>query len=160
MTSAFSLSPLYGSSVGFDRFTDLFETLGRTPELGTTFPTYDVEKLDTDRYRISLAVPGFSDADLTLTVQDTQLIVTGKKQSVKKPDSAFLYKGIAVRDFSQTFQLADYVTVTDAELTDGLLKIDLVRKLPEAQKPRTIPIKANPEPKTLSHQTSTQPGAA
>lgn len=142
MTPKIALSPLFVSSVGFDRFNDLFEQLvGSNPSDG--YPPYDIEKLEDDRYRITLAVAGFSDQDLKITAKDGQLIVSGRRASAAKAEGvSYLYRGIAEREFERSFALADYMVVTNAELRDGLLQIDLVRELPDELKPRRIEIKA------------------
>jgi len=145
MTPQFSLTPIFGSSVGFDRFNDLFEQLARS-DASEAFPPYDIEKLGEDAYRITLAVAGFADSELQVTAKDDQLVVSGRRPAAVDDKVSYLHKGIAVREFRRTFRLADYMTVTDAELKDGLLRIDLVRELPEEMKPRKIDIRSGAVP--------------
>ena len=154
MTTRISLSPLFGSTVGFDRFDSLFERLGRTLANDDSFPPYDIERIGEDAYGITLAVAGYKENEIGLTVHDTQLIVTGHKDKPESRDKTYLYKGIALRGFEQVFQLAPYVSVKDAELKDGLLRIHLVRELPEAQKPRQIEICTKEEPRSITAQTA------
>ncbi len=136
----FDLSPLYRSTIGFDR---LFSLLDQTSgvENAPTYPPYNIERTDENAYRISIAVAGFSDADLALEVTDNLLTVRGDKQA-QQGDAKLnvLHQGIASRAFERRFQLADHVQVTGAALEHGLLHIDLVREVPEAKKPRIIPI--------------------
>ena len=145
MTTRISLSPLFGTTVGFDRFDDLFDSLSRRLDANDGYPPYDIERTGEDAYSITLSVAGFAEKDLSLTVQDDQLIVTGQKDSPEDRAQAYLYKGIAARSFKRVFQLAPYVMVKGAELKDGLLRIQLVRELPEEQKPRRIEIRTKPE---------------
>lgn len=145
MTTRISLSPLFGTTVGFDRFDDLFDTLSRRLDANDGYPPYDIERTGEDAYGITLSVAGFTEKDLSLTVQDDQLVVTGQKDMPEDRAQAYLYKGIAARSFKRTFQLAPYVLVKGAELKDGLLRIQLVRELPEEQKPRRIEIRTKPE---------------
>ena len=137
----FDLSPLYRSTVGFDRLGSMLDQLmsGDTPAPG--YPPYNIEKTGEDAYRISIAVAGFGDDDLNIEVKDQGLTVTAKKREVaddKQPQ--YLHRGIAERGFERRFQLADHMKVTAAGLENGLLHIDLVREVPEALKPRTIAI--------------------
>lgn len=141
MTSL-SLTPLFRQSIGFDRFSDLFDTVLRTGEESVNnYPPYNIEKLGENDYRITMAVAGFSRQDLDIISQANLLVVRGKMVEQDK-EVDYLYKGIANRAFERKFSLADHVKVTGASLEQGLLKIDLVREIPEAQKPRTIEIKA------------------
>jgi molecular chaperone IbpA len=131
-------SPLFRSTVGFDRLSRLMDTALRNDEAGG-YPPYNIEALGENAYRVTLAVAGFSPEDLTITSQENVLIVSGK---MKQPDDGtqFLYRGIAGRAFERRFQLADYIKVTGATLVNGLLNIELAREVPEAMKPRTIKI--------------------
>ncbi|MDB5411624.1 MAG: molecular chaperone Hsp20 [Rhodospirillales bacterium] len=140
---SFDLSPLSRSTIGFDRMMNLFENAARLGEDATqpTYPPYDIEKLDENRYRITMAVAGFAESDLTLTQQASQLLVTGRRANENGAD--YLHRGLVPRNFALRFDLADFITVTDATLADGLLVIELVRKVPEAMKPRTIAIQTN-----------------
>ena len=138
------LSPLYRSTVGFDRFGSMLDQLlaGDTAQPG--YPPYNIEKTGEDAYRISLAVAGFGEDDLNIEVKDQGLTVTAKKrEAAENKQPTFLYRGIAERGFERRFQLADHMKVTGAKLENGLLHIDLVREIPEALKPRTIAISGN-----------------
>ena len=134
----FDLTPLYRSTVGFDRLANILDNVTRT-EGGTTYPPYNIEKTGDDTYRISIAVAGFSDTELSIEARDGQLVVAGKKEGTDE-EASFLHRGIATRAFEKRFQLADHVRATDAITKDGLLHIDLVREVPEALKPRKIEI--------------------
>ena len=136
-----NLAPLYRSSIGFDRMFDLLDSSlrGSTPN---NWPPYDIEKIDDDRYRISMAVAGFSADELSISAQPNLLIVSGEKRP--HPAGDYLYRGIAHRPFVRRFELADYVEVSAANLADGLLTIDLRRALPEALKPRRVVIEVSP----------------
>jgi len=131
------LAPLWRSTVGFDRFFDLVEDSARwTGE--DNYPPYNIEKVGDDQYAISLAVAGFSPDDITITAEQNTLTVEGHK--TVKEDKQMLYQGISARSFRRTFSLADHMQVKGAEFDNGLLKIGLVRELPEAMKPRKISI--------------------
>jgi molecular chaperone IbpA len=129
------LSPFYRSTVGFDR---LFSMLDQAPQ-ATEWPPYNIEKAADDAYRITLAVAGFGQDEIELTQNDTTLVIVGQKRAAEG-ERQFLHRGIAARQFRQTFSLADHVKVTGASLENGLLTIDLVREVPEALKPRRIAI--------------------
>ena len=130
----FDISPLYRSTVGFDRLFDLLDDTAR-PD----WPPYDIEKKAENQYRISMAVAGFGSDEIELTQHGTMLIVTGRKK-VEEEGRQVLHRGIALRNFRQTFSLADHVKVAAANLENGLLSIDLVREVPEQLKPRRIEI--------------------
>jgi molecular chaperone IbpA len=149
----FDLSPLYRSTVGFDR---LFHLIDQAAGLETvpTYPPYNIERTGENTYRVTLAVAGFSEPELSIESKENTLTVRGSKQAAAAPDGEkkdVLYQGIAARAFERHFQLADHVQVRGAELENGLLHVDLIREVPEAQKPRQIPI-GTAAPKT---QTST-----
>ncbi len=137
-------TPLLRSTIGFDRFNDLFESLGEgTEERFDTYPPYNIEKAGEDQYRIVMAVAGFKLNDLTLTAQRDTLVVSGKtEEKTGKEDIVYLHRGIASRAFQRTFRLADHIKVAGAEMRDGLLTINLVHEVPEEAKPRMIPIGA------------------
>jgi molecular chaperone IbpA len=134
------LNPLSRSTIGFDR---LFDMLDRaTPwNAEDNYPPYNIERLGEDDYRITLALAGFEAGDVNITAEQNTLTVEGQKQ--QKAETDFLYQGISARAFRRTFNLADYVQVKGANFENGLLKIDLVREVPEAMKPRRIAINGN-----------------
>ncbi len=136
--TTFDFSPLFRSSVGFDRMQRMLEASMRTDE-ANGYPPYNIEKMDENAYRITMAVAGFSEADLDIEVKDGVLLVAGK-QPDPSAERKFLHRGIAGRAFRRTFQLADHVKVQGAELVNGLLHVDLAREIPEALKPRKIAI--------------------
>ncbi|HKA72417.1 MAG TPA: Hsp20 family protein [Xanthobacteraceae bacterium] len=137
----FDLAPLYRSTVGFDRLFSLLDQVGGLDGSAPTYPPYNIERLDENAYRVTVAVAGFTESDLTLEVKENTLTIRGEKQ-VKDGEKAgeVLYQGIAARAFERRFQLADHVQVTGANLENGLLHVDLKREIPEAMKPRQIPI--------------------
>ena len=129
-------APLWRSTIGFDRLFDLAETAQRASE--DNYPPYNIERLADDRYQISLAVAGFSPEDIVITAEQNVVTVEGSKSD--KTERDFLYRGISTRNFKRQFNLADYVQVKSAAFDNGLLKIELVREIPEAMKPRRIAI--------------------
>lgn len=131
-------SPLYRSTIGFDRLAHMLDTMTGDAEQNG-FPPYNIERLAENEYRITMAVAGFADEDLKIEVKDTALTVKGERKPEEK-ERELLHRGIAARAFERRFQLADHVEVKGAELKNGLLNIDLVRNLPERMKPRTIAI--------------------
>jgi len=138
------LSPLYRSTVGFDRFGSMLDQLLTGDTSAPGYPPYNIEKTNEDAYRISLAVAGFGEDDLGIEVKNQGLTVTARKRETAEDKAkTFLYRGIAERGFERRFQLADHMKVTGAALENGLLHIDLVREVPEALKQRTIAITAN-----------------
>jgi molecular chaperone IbpA len=138
---SYDLAPLTRSAVGFDRLFQMLETASKTE--GQGYPPYNIESLAENQYRIELAVAGFKPEELNIEAKENVLIVTGRKAANDSDeDRRFLHRGLAERDFERRFQLADYVIVTEASLANGLLSIGLERQLPEALKPRTIPIAA------------------
>ena len=130
------LAPLWRSTIGFDRFFDLVEESARWNE--ESYPPYNIEKTGEDQYAISLAVAGFAPEDMTITAEQNTLTIEGRK-TVKEPQQ-MLYQGISSRSFRRAFSLADHVQVKGAAFENGLLKVDLVRDIPEAMKPRRIAI--------------------
>ena len=150
----FDLTPLYRSTVGFDRLGSLLDTLGAFDGDAPSYPPYNIERVGENDYRISMAVAGFSEKDLNIEVKENALSVRGEKQE-EKTDSTFLHRGIAARSFERRFQLADHVEVTGARLENGLLHIDLKRELPEAMKARTIEISTKSEsPKVIDSKAA------
>ena len=140
---AFDFSPLFRSTVGFDRLFDLADSYA---EQAQGYPPYNIERSDDTHYRITLAVAGFGEKDLNLEVREGVLTVTGKREDADK--QSYLYHGIAGRAFERRFQLAEHVEVRGAKLENGLLHVDLERIVPEEKKPRRIQINA-PELKTI-----------
>lgn len=140
---SFDLTPFHRSTVGFDRlFSLLDQVMGSEPQ-AQTYPPYNIERTAENAYRISIAVAGFSEAELSIEAAENTLTVKGEKGEAASPNSGeVLFRGIAGRSFERRFQLADHVIVQGARLENGLLHIDLVRELPEAMKPRTIAINA------------------
>ena len=140
----FDLTPLYRSTVGFDRLAGMLDQIMTGDAPAPTYPPYNIEKTGEDAYRISIAVAGFGEGDLNIEVKEGQLTVTAKKREQEGGAKAvYLHRGIAERGFERRFQLADHVRVSGAELSNGLLHVDLVREVPEALKPRTIAIKSS-----------------
>ena len=144
----FDLSPFYRSTIGFDRLVDLLDASGGFDADSNGFPPYNIERLSENKYRISMAVAGFGEDDINVEVKETTLTVSGSRKEADK-DADYLHRGIAGRDFSRRFQLADHVEVSGAELKDGLLHIDLVRNLPERMKPRQIAIQTGDASKQI-----------
>ncbi|MDE1147410.1 MAG: Hsp20 family protein [Azospirillaceae bacterium] len=136
------LSPLFRSTVGFDRLTRLMESALKTEDQGNAYPPYNIEKRGEDNYRITMAVAGFGQEEIDIVAQENALTVIGKsrKDEPAEQQTQFLHRGIAGRAFERRFQLADHIHVTGASLENGLLHIDLVREVPETLKPRHIPI--------------------
>jgi len=132
----YDFSPLFRSTIGFDRLLNLAETAQRAAEDG--YPPYNIERLAEDRYQISLAVAGFSPDEVSVTAEQNTLTIEGGKP--EKAERQFLYRGISTRQFKRQFSLADYVQVKGASFDNGLLRIDLVREIPETMKPRRIAI--------------------
>jgi molecular chaperone IbpA len=140
----FDISPLLRSSIGYENLNRLVEFAGRVDGSESTFPPYNIEKLGDGAYRIAMAVAGFAESELDLTVQENTLIVTGAAQPEAEGDSrVFLHRGIAKRAFERRFQLADTIKVTGASYANGLLNIELVREIPEHKKPRKVNIGAS-----------------
>jgi len=139
--NTFDFSPLFRSTVGFDRLMNMLETSTQWSETGNGYPPYNIEKTGEDQYRISIAVAGFGEDELAIEARQNALLVEGRKKDAEG-GASFLYRGIAGRSFKRQFQLADHVKVTGAQLKNGLLVIDLVRELPETMKPRRVEIQA------------------
>ena len=145
----FDFSPLYRSTVGFDRLANMLETVNQIDPAAPTYPPYNIEQLGDNDYRISMAVAGFGDKDLSVEVKDGVLTITGKR-NVEEPKTHFLYQGIAGRAFERRFQLADHMEVKGARLEHGLLHVDIVRVIPEEKRARKISISADkPEPRIV-----------
>ena len=149
----FDLSPLYRSTVGFDRVFNLLDReIGET--VAPAYPPYNIERTGENAYRVTVAVAGFAESELSIETRENTLTIRGAKQTAASNDEAtakaeVLYQGIAARAFDRLFQLADHVHVSGAKLEHGLLHVDLVREVPEAKKPRSIPISTGASPKTI-----------
>jgi molecular chaperone IbpA len=146
----FDLTPLYRSTVGFDRLAQLLDSVTGA-DVDTPYPPYNIERLGENEYRITMAVAGFSREEIKVDVKESTLTVRGeRKTEATEGDRRYLHRGIASRSFERKFQLADHVEVKGADLKDGLLNVDLVRNLPERMRPRSIPINVGADaPKQL-----------
>jgi molecular chaperone IbpA len=150
----YDLAPFYRSTVGFDRFFSLLDQA--TADGSPGYPPYNIERTGENSYRISVAVSGFSQGELSIVAKENTLTIKGEKTAnVNNEDKAeVLYRGIAARAFERAFQLADFVVVKNASLENGLLHVDLVREIPEAKKPRNIPITTGaPAPQVVDGTT-------
>jgi molecular chaperone IbpA len=143
----FDLTPLYRSTVGFDRLARMLDEAASVEAPG--YPPYNIERLAEDDYRITMAVAGFAPGDIAIEVKGNALTVAGKKAEKTESKGEFLHQGIASRAFERRFQLADHMQVTDASMENGLLHVSLKREVPEALKPRTIPVTTAPAPKVI-----------
>lgn len=146
---SYDLSPLFRSTVGFDRMSRLLD--GAFQADTPTYPPYNIEKFGEDDYRITMAVAGFGEDDLEVTQKGSELFVTGKARA-EDEGVRYLHRGIAARAFERRFELADHVNVVDAKLVNGMLSIELKREVPEALKPRTIGIKAADGTRTIEQK--------
>ncbi|MFG1299999.1 Hsp20 family protein [Xanthobacter sp. V3C-3] len=146
----FDLSPLYRNTVGFDRLFSLLDSVGGV-DAAPTYPPYNIERTGENAYRITVAVAGFTEAELGIEVKENTLTLKGEKKTTEVSDAGqMLYRGIAARAFERRFQLADHVEVKGAVLENGLLHVDLVRNIPEAKKPRIVPISTGADaPRTI-----------
>jgi molecular chaperone IbpA len=150
------LSPLYRSSIGFDRMGSLLDTALRSEKTSGGYPPYDIEARGDDQYAITLAVAGFAQSELDIQVEKGVLTVRGKKDE-DMSERNYLYQGIANRAFERKFNLADHVEVSGADMSNGLLTIDLIREIPEAMKPKSIAI--NQAGNVLEHQSGSEKAA-
>jgi len=135
----FDFTPLYRSAIGFDRMANLLDSISRAEQNQPSYPPYNIELTGEDKYRITMAVAGFEQAELTIEVNQNNLTVSANK-AADDQQRTYLHQGIAARSFERRFQLADHVQVKSADYEHGLLHIDLQRVIPESMKPRTIPI--------------------
>ncbi len=135
----FDFTPYRRTTVGFDHLFELLETAGR-PQQNENYPPFNIERVGENNYEVTVAVAGFKPDEIDITAQQNMLVVTGSKNSDSNDNRDFLHMGIASRNFERRFQLADHVHVTAADLSDGLLKIELLREIPDALKPRKIEI--------------------
>lgn len=143
------LSPLYRSSVGYDRFGSLLDAAFQTEKTSAGYPPYNIEVVEEDSYAITIAVAGFKESELDLQVENGVLTIRGKKEA--GVESNYLHQGIATRSFERKFNLADHIEVVDADLQDGLLRVGLVKEVPEAMKPKSIAINGN-STKVIAHK--------
>ena len=158
MRTTFDFTPLFRSSIGFDRMLNALEAASRVESIDN-WPPYDIAKLGEDDYRITMAVAGFGESDLTITQEQNMLLVSGQKAG--EDAGEYLHRGIAGRAFQRRFELADHVKVGGASLTNGLLTIDLKREIPEEMKPRRIEIAAGEAlPKVTTRQIEAEKQAA
>ena len=147
----FDLSPLFHTTVGFDRLNRMLDTANRVDERTQNYPPYNIEKVSDDAYRIVMAVAGFGEDDIELTQHENALTITGKSQEADKSDAKVLHQGIARRGFQRRFDLAEYIRVTGAHMENGMLAVDLTREVPEKMKPRRIEIQSG---NVLEHKTA------
>lgn len=147
----FDFSPLYRSTVGFDHLSNLLDAVNRNDASQPSYPPYNIEAVEKDKYQITMAVAGFVESELELQSEKQTLTVKGKKEEADG-NRNYLHQGIAARNFERRFQLADHVEVVGANLANGLLHIDLVRVIPEAMRPKQIPINSVERPKLTSVQ--------
>jgi molecular chaperone IbpA len=141
--NTFDLTPLFRSSIGFDRMQRMLDSASRVSDAGNGYPPYNIESSGENAYRITMAVAGFREEDLDVSVKENVLTISG---ALKEEDTGqeFLHRGIARRPFERRYNLADHIRVTDAGIENGLLHVELVREVPEAMKPRKIAIKSQP----------------
>eukprot|EP00752_Nemacystus_decipiens_P000529 g529.t1 len=154
----YDLSPLFRTSVGFDRLARMLD--GMQQDAAPSYPPYNIEKLDDDSYRITMAVAGFGEDDLDVTVQENTLTIAGRitetvDEAGEKAERQFLHRGIASRAFERRFSLADHIRIDGATLENGLLHVILKREVPEAAKPRQIAINGKTAPKAIEGETET-----
>jgi molecular chaperone IbpA len=155
----FDFSPLFRSTIGFDRLTRLVDAATRVDNSSLTYPPYNIEKTGEDAYRLTMAVAGFSPDELDITVQENSLLVTGKAKKDEE-DSRYLHRGIARRAFERRFSLADHIKIVGATIENGMLHVDLAREVPEAAKPRKIeigvgqpaPVSSGPQQEQVTQQ--------
>ncbi|MEM6902620.1 MAG: Hsp20 family protein [Pseudomonadota bacterium] len=150
----YDLTPLFRSTVGFDRLNRMLESAAGLDD-APSYPPYNIERLGENDYRITMAVAGFGRDDIDITVKEHSLTVTGKGQNpATGEDVTYLHRGIATRSFERRFDLAEHIEVVDADLTDGMLNITLQRVVPEALKPRSIEIKTDSTQRVLDNKGS------
>ena len=146
----FDLAPLYRSTVGFDRLFSMLDGFEAAPG----YPPYNIERTGENDYRITVAVAGFGESELSIEAKENALTIKGEKQVKQDNSGEVLYQGIAGRAFERVFQLADYVQVKGASLENGLLHVDLVREIPEAKKPRQIAINGQSKPQVVESKAA------
>lgn len=157
---SFDLTPLFRSSVGFDHLSRLMDAAARVDESALAYPPYNIERTGDDTYRITMAVAGFGEDDLSIVSQDNQLQISGKLAKTEE-EKSFLYRGIAGRAFERRFTLADHIKVAGASLANGLLHVELVREVPEAMKPRQVKITSanGAKPQVIENQNAASKAA-
>lgn len=148
----FDFSPLFRSTIGFDRLTRLVDAANHVDGAALAYPPYNIETTGDDAYRLTMAVAGFSPAEIDVTVQENSLLVAGKAKK-EEEESRYLHRGIARRAFERRFSLADHIKVVGASLDNGMLHVDLVREVPEAAKPRKVQI-ASREPQVIEQKAA------
>ncbi len=151
--NSFDFSPLFRSTIGFDRLTRLMDAASQVDSGAAAYPPYNIEATGDNAYRLTMAVAGFGADDLEITAKEGALVVTGK---ARKEDESkqYLHRGIARRAFERRFQLADHIRVAGASLDNGLLHVDLVREVPEALKPRKIEIATGTQPQVIEQKAA------
>jgi len=149
----FDLAPLYRSTVGFDRLFSMLDQVAGFEGNGSTYPPYNIERTGENAYRITVAVAGFSESEISIEAKENTLTIKGEKAKANEAKGEVLYQGIAARAFERVFQLAEHVEVRGASLENGLLHVDLVREVPEAAKPRRIAI-GSAKPKVINAQAA------
>ena len=150
--NSIDLTPLYRSSIGYDRVGSLIDNALRGANHSTGYPPYNTEIIDENHYRVALAVAGFEKGELDINVENSVLTIRGKKEA--DDQRQYLYQGIAHRTFERKFNLAEHIEVTEADLNNGLLMVSLVKEIPEAMKPRSIAI--NETDKVVEHKSETE----
>ena len=139
--TAFDFSPLYRSAIGFDNLASMLDSISSNDRTASGYPPYNIELIENDEYRITMAVAGFVEDDITVEVENNTLTVSSsKEEDSNDSDRNYLHRGIAQRNFKRQFKLADHIRVTGARMENGLLHVDLIREIPEAMKPRQIEI--------------------
>lgn len=156
--TTFDFSPLYRTSVGFDRLASMMNSATRQDQ-GNAYPPYNIRTTGEDHYQITMAVAGFSEDEISITTEQNHLIVTGNRADETEEQGEYLHRGIATRSFERRFNLADHVKVVSASLENGLLHIELERELPETMKPRSIKI-GKPTARLLDIQKDSEDKAA
>lgn len=151
MRNTIDLSPLYHSTIGFDRMASLLDSVARDSK--PSYPPYDIEQVEENQYRITMAVAGFDEAQLEITSEQNTLLIRGNQEDTSE-NRNFLHRGIAARNFERKFQLAEHVKVVSAKLENGLLHVSLEREIPEAMKPRKISIEATQSGNLLEQEAA------
>ncbi len=146
----YDFSPLFRSTIGFDRLTNIMDAAMRQNDVTESYPPYNIQKTGENAYCITLAVAGFSEEELEIISHDGNLVIEGRvKTNEENSENIFLHRGIAGRAFKRSFQLADHIKITGANLSNGLLNVELVREIPEELKPRKIEISSSPKTRII-----------